>query len=106
MPLTFVIVIVSSFQVEFEARILAAMSHINSNDTLNINNSSAGGGNIRLAQVQCFPLYSILLAVGRTKVDFLSLDVEGAELQVLSTIPWHRIDIKVPMAFIYSSSIN
>ena len=88
---------------EFEARALAALSNINSNDTMNI---SAGGGNIRLVQVQCFPLYSILLAVGRTRVDFLSLNVEGAELQVLSTIPWHRIDIKVSMAFIYCSSIN
>jgi hypothetical protein len=50
--------------------------------------------NARLVQVQCFPLYSILLAVGQTTVDFLSLDVEGAELQVLATIPWHRVNIK------------
>ena len=76
---------------EFEARALAALSNINSNDTMNI---SAGGGNIRLVQVQCFPLYSILLAVGRTRVDFLSLNVEGAELQVLSTILWHRLILR------------
>lgn len=46
-------------------------------------------------QVQCFPLYSILLAVNRTTVDFFSLDVEGSELDVLNTIPWHKVDIKV-----------
>ena len=48
-----------------------------------------------MIQVQCFPLYSVLLAVGRTKVDFFSLDVEGHELKVLKTIPWHKVDIKV-----------
>ena len=34
---------------------------------------------------QCFPFYSILLAVGRTSIDFLSLDVEGHELEVSIT---------------------
>jgi len=33
-------------------------------------------------QVQCFPLYSLLLAVGNPVVDFLSLDTEGTELDV------------------------
>lgn len=44
---------------------------------------------------QCFPLYSILLAVNRTRVDFFSLDIEGHELKVLQTIPWHKVDIRV-----------
>ena len=30
---------------------------------------------VELTPVQCFPLYSILLAVNRTRVDFFSLDV-------------------------------
>ena len=46
-------------------------------------------------RVQCFPFYSILLATGRTRVDFFSLDIEGDELTVLKTIPWNRVDIKV-----------
>jgi FkbM family methyltransferase len=46
-------------------------------------------------KVQCFPLYSILLAVGRTEIDFLELDVEGSEYKILKTIPWHKVDIKV-----------
>ncbi|XP_046644654.1 uncharacterized protein LOC124330256 [Daphnia pulicaria] len=44
--------------------------------------------------VQCFPLYSILLAIGQTTVDFFGLDVEGSEYKILKTIPWHKVDIK------------
>lgn len=46
-------------------------------------------------KVQCFPLYSILLAVGRTDIDYFGLDVEGSEYKILRTIPWHKIDVKV-----------
>jgi hypothetical protein len=52
--------------------------------------------NDHLITVQCFPFYSFLLAYGRTSVDFFSLDVEGHELKILKTIPWHKVDIKVP----------
>ncbi|XP_047475703.1 protein Star-like isoform X3 [Penaeus chinensis] len=45
------------------------------------------------AEVQCLPLYSLLLALNTTKVDYFSLDVEGAELDVLRTIPWEKVDI-------------
>ena len=48
-----------------------------------------------LINVQCFPLYSILLAVGTTEVDYFSVDVEGSESQVLMSVPWHRVNIKV-----------
>lgn len=47
-----------------------------------------------LVNVQCFPLYSILLAVGRTTLDYFSVDVEGNESQILESVPWHRVDIK------------
>lgn len=50
---------------------------------------------INLAQTQCFPLYSMLLAMNRTTVDYFSLDVEGNELDVLKTIPFDKVDIKV-----------
>ena len=43
----------------------------------------------------CLPLYSILLALGNPRVDYLSLDVEGAEIDVLRSISWSKIDIKV-----------
>ena len=47
-----------------------------------------------VVQMQCLPLYSLLLARGNPTVDFLSLDIEGAEFQVLRTIPWDKVDIR------------
>ena len=58
-----------------------------------ISQKELNGG--KLVNVQCFPLYSILLAHGRTSIDFLSLDIEGHELQVLKTIPWNKVNITV-----------
>ena len=37
-------------------------------------------------QMQCLPLYSIMKAAGQTRIDFLSLDVEGAEYGILQTL--------------------
>ena len=44
---------------------------------------------------QCFPLHLLLRAINRTTVDYFSLDVEGFELNVLRTIPFDSIHIKV-----------
>lgn len=52
--------------------------------------------------VQCFPLYSYLLALNRTRVDYFSLDVEGSELDVLRTIPFEKLDIRVRVLFVFS----
>ena len=38
---------------------------------------------------------SLLLALDNPKVNYLSLDIEGAELQVLRSVPWHLVDIEV-----------
>ena len=45
--------------------------------------------------VDCYPIYSLLAAVEMTELDFMSLDLEGVELQVLKTIPFHKVNIKV-----------
>ena len=45
--------------------------------------------------IQCFPLYSLLLALDNPTVHYFSLDIEGAELPVLKTIPWEKVDIRV-----------
>ena len=46
--------------------------------------------------MQCVPLYSLIMAAaGNVTVNYLSLDIEGAELQVLKTLPWHKVDIEV-----------
>ena len=48
-----------------------------------------------VTKVICFPLHAILIAIGNPVVDFFSLDVEGAELFILKTIPWPKVHIKV-----------
>ena len=35
------------------------------------------------------------LQLGNPRVDYLSLDIEGAELAVLNTVPWSKVDIRV-----------
>jgi FkbM family methyltransferase len=72
-------------------------------DVAQIDEFKKSGSKPGLISVQCFPLYSILLALNRTKVDFFSLDVEGFELDVLRTIPWDKVDIKVSNWIFYAS---
>ena len=43
----------------------------------------------------CFPVESLLAALNQTVVDFLSLDVEGVELDILKTIPFDRLNFRV-----------
>lgn len=50
-----------------------------------------------VVNVQCFPLYTYLLALNVTVIDYFSLDVEGSELNVIKTIPFDKIDIKVSL---------
>ena len=50
---------------------------------------------IHPVNVQCFPLYSLLLALDRNHIDYLSLDVEGVELEILKTVPFDLLDISV-----------
>jgi hypothetical protein len=46
-------------------------------------------------KLQCFPLFSLLMAVGNPTIHYFILDIEGAEMQVLQTIPWTKVDIQV-----------
>jgi hypothetical protein len=56
-------------------------------------------------KMQCFPLYSLLLAIGRTHVDYFGLDVEGSEYKILKTVPWHKVDIKVKTISVKNSFV-
>ena len=38
--------------------------------------------------VQCFPLNAIMAALGVSRVDYLSLDVEGPEVEILRMVDW------------------
>ena len=44
------------------------------------------GETMRTIKVQCFPIYSVLKAIGNPRIDYFSLDIEGAELQVTYNI--------------------
>jgi hypothetical protein len=44
--------------------------------------------------VACMPLMTLLKKLGITHIDFLSLDVEGAELEVLRTLDLSKVTIK------------
>ena len=46
-----------------------------------------------VVDVLCLPLFTLLAALDFPTVDFFSLDVEGAELDILQTIPWHKVNI-------------
>ena len=46
-------------------------------------------------KVQCFPIYSVLRALGLPTVHYFSLDIEGAEYPVLQTIPFREVDIRM-----------
>lgn len=45
--------------------------------------------------VQCFPFYSIMLALDIDHIDYLSIDVEGPEAEILQTIPYDKIRVDI-----------
>ena len=49
----------------------------------------------KLTEIQCFTLYSLLLALQQMEIDYFSLDVEGAELYIMETIPFDKLKINV-----------
>ena len=51
-------------------------------------------GFLNLLQVPCFTLESMMLVLNRTTIDFFSLDVEGAELKVLKSIDFNKLNIR------------
>ena len=44
---------------------------------------------------ECFPLLTLLKALGVDVVNYFSLDIEGHELPVLKAVPFHDIHIDV-----------
>ena len=46
-------------------------------------------------KVQCYPLYSYLKALDVYTIDFLSLDTQGGEFEVLKNIPWDKVNIYI-----------
>nr|CAH0103856.1 unnamed protein product [Daphnia galeata] len=54
---------------------------------------------------QCFPLYSVLLAVNRTKLDWFRLSARGFELRILKTVPWNKVNVTLKISYIRKSRI-
>ena len=48
-------------------------------------------------KVDCYPIGTILNAVGIRRLDLVVLDIQGAELGVLRTFPIHEIPVKIFM---------
>lgn len=46
-------------------------------------------------RVPCYPLFSIISTIGIKTVDFLLLDTQGLELQILLNVPWLEVNIQV-----------
>lgn len=74
---------------------IGRLHEVNENADANLQNSPDVAHEGKHIQVQCFPLVTYILALNRTSVDYFSLDIEGNEIQVLETIPFHLVDIKV-----------
>ena len=72
-------------------------SRMSSHHLRRINQETQGQQGQSLMPVFCVPLIDLLASIGVDHVDFLSLDVEGAELNILETIDFHRLRIDVLM---------
>ncbi|XP_066967125.1 protein Star-like [Macrobrachium rosenbergii] len=56
---------------------------------------SGSGTGATTVTVKTVPLFSILLALNVSVIDYMSLDIEGSEMKVLKTIPWDKLTIHV-----------
>lgn len=74
---------------------LGGIENVAADGTVRKPGDTLGAAFTRTERAQCFPLYTVLLALGNPTVDYLVLDIEGAELQVLRTVPWDKVDIRV-----------
>ncbi|CAG0923039.1 unnamed protein product [Notodromas monacha] len=70
--------------------------------------SALKGGSIKVdgyssteLSINCYPLISILKATGLTTLDVLFLDVQGIEVDILKTVPWQEVNIKMIVLEIY-----
>ncbi|XP_046401278.1 uncharacterized protein LOC124167334 [Ischnura elegans] len=71
-----------------------------------ISNHEVGASIPGHVDVQCLPLYSLLLALNVSTVHYFSLDVEGFELEVLQTIPFDKVDIQTLSVEFFHGQMN
>ena len=58
-----------------------------------LNRAKAAAPHVKATNTLCIPVYSILEAINMHHINFFSLDVEGAELEILKTIPFDKVKI-------------
>ena len=59
----------------------------------------------RVRSTPCIPITTMMLALQQTRIDFLSLDVEGFELPILRTIRWDLISVRsMAVEYVHGSS--
>jgi FkbM family methyltransferase len=63
-------------------------------DAVPWNSAPSWEGKGKEIKTACRTLESMLEEIGRTHVDYFSLDVEGAEMIVLQSLPWDKISIR------------
>ena len=68
-------------------------------DQLNFKEDTRGKGQLsntkeNTRRVPCFPFESYMIALGKTTVDFFSLDIEGWEMPVIKSIDYTKFTIK------------
>jgi len=55
-------------------------------------------------EVWCLPLSSLLAAINQSRIDYLALDVEGSQMDILQGLPWATLQFGViqVLDFIFS----
>lgn len=56
---------------------------------------AAGGGLRREVEVPCFTLAGLAAEHGMARIDYLSIDTEGSELEILRSIDFTRLDVNL-----------
>jgi len=75
---------------------LTIQNHANKTFPSQANNvSQEDGGDGGLPSLECFSLSLMMAAINQKRIDYLSLNVEGNELDVLETLPFNTIPIKL-----------
>ena len=58
-----------------------------------LNRAKAAAPRVEATGTLCIPVYSILEAINMLHINFFSLDFEGAELEIMKTIPFDKVKI-------------
>lgn len=56
--------------------------------------------------VSCFPLLTYLRALNVTRIDLLSLDTQGSEMDIVKTIPWGEVSVRVVVTEIIATKLG